>query len=97
MIDRWKCLRNASVAAAGLLAGVLWAHPSSAQVNFPDGRVACHDFARNGVGDWTVTRPTTISQPGMAINLAPGQTFMPSELVNGVEVTALLDRNCGNE
>lgn len=97
MINRSNWLRTASVAAAALVAGIFSAHAGMAQVSMPDGPVACHDFARNNVGDWVVTRPTTISQHGMRLNLAPGQAFMPSELVNGVEVTALLDRNCGNK
>jgi hypothetical protein len=32
----------------------------------------------------------------MTMHFAPGETFMPSELVNGIEVAAVLDRNCGN-
>jgi hypothetical protein len=96
MIDRHKRARASMIAAAGLLAGLASAGPALAQVRMPDGPIACRDFARNGYGDWTVVRPTTIITHGMAMRLAPGQTFMPSEMVNGVEVTAILDRNCGN-
>jgi hypothetical protein len=96
MIDRHKWARASVVAAVGLMAGLAWTGPALAQVNMPDGPIACRDFARNGYGDWTVVRPTTISSRGVTMRLAPGQTFMPSEMVNGVEVTAVLDRNCGN-
>jgi hypothetical protein len=96
MINRGKSTRTAIIAAAGLFAGLAWSHPSLAQIRMPDGPIACQNFARNGYGDWTVVRPTTISPEGVTIKLWPGQTFMPSEVVDGVEVTAVLDRNCGN-
>jgi hypothetical protein len=96
MIDRHKRARFPVIAAAGMLAGLAWAGPALAQVNRPDGPIACRDFARNGYGDWTVVRPTTISPRGARMHFVAGQTFMPSEMVNGVEVTAVLDRNCGN-
>lgn len=96
MINRQKWTCASIIAAAGLLAGFAWTPPALAQVNTPDGPIACRDFARNGHGDWTVLRPTTIRPEGVMMNLAPGQTFMPSQMVNGIEVTAVLDRNCGN-
>jgi hypothetical protein len=64
--------------------------------SMPDGRVACDAFQRRGYGSWTVLRPTTIYPGGVALNLAPGQTFAPNQTVDGFEVTAILDRNCGN-
>ena len=86
------------VAAAAMLAA-LGALPamSSAQTNsLPDGGIACGDFARGANGQWTVLRPATISPHGTVLNLMPGQTFTPSEMVGGIEITAVLDRNCGN-
>ncbi|HZU90348.1 MAG TPA: hypothetical protein VE993_13930 [Stellaceae bacterium] len=89
-------MRTAIVAAAGLLAGLFATHTALAEINMPDGPIACQDFARNGYGDWKVMRPTTISPEGVTMHLTPGQTFMPSQMVDGVEVSAVLDRNCGN-
>jgi hypothetical protein len=43
-----------------------------------------------------VLRPATIYPQGVAMSFAPGQTFTPNQLVDGIEVTAVLDRNCGN-
>ncbi len=97
MIDRQKGTRTAIVAAAGLFAGLAGSHPGMAQAGPPEGGVVCHDFARNGYGDWTVVRPTTFSARGVTLNLAPGRTFMPSQMVRGIEPTEVLDRNCGNE
>jgi hypothetical protein len=42
-------------------------------------------------------RPTTISPQGAQLNLAPGQTFAKNQFVSGIEVTTILDRNCGNQ
>ena len=97
MIDRQKWTRTSLIAAAGLFAGLAWAHPGMAQVSAPDGPVACQNFARNGYGDWRVVHPTTLSSEGVTLNLAPGQTFAPSQMVGGIEPTAILDRNCGNQ
>jgi hypothetical protein len=43
-----------------------------------------------------VLRPTTISPQGVQVNLAPAQTFAKNEFVSGIEVTTVLDLNCGN-
>jgi hypothetical protein len=63
----------------------------------PDGPIACSDFQRGGHGSWTVLAPTTIRPQGVALSLSPGQTFAPNQIYDGFEVTAILDRNCGNE
>jgi len=84
-------------AAAVVAAGVLASQSALAQgVSIPDGPVACDAVARLPLGSWTVLRPVTISPGGRTIGLAPGQTFAPNQMYNGVEVTAVLDRNCGN-
>src|ERR1700680_1100228 len=41
--------------------------------------------------------PTTITPQGVQLNLAPGQTFPKNQFVSGIEVTTVLDRNCGNQ
>jgi hypothetical protein len=61
-----------------------------------DGPIACGDFQRGPNGSWTVQRPTTISPQGVQLNLAPGHTFAKNQFVGGIEVTTVLDRNCGN-
>jgi len=53
-------------------------------------------FPAGSNGSWTVLRPATIYPQGMGLGLMPGQTFAPNQRVNGFEVTAILDRNCGN-
>ena len=86
-----------AAAAAILFLSCLTVHPGMAQgLSGSDGPIACGDFQRGPNGSWTVLRPTTIS-PGVQLNLAPGQTFAKNQFVSGVEVTTVLDRNCGNQ
>ena len=85
-------------AAAALALGCAWPLAAmAADVNLPDGPIACQDFQRVANGSWTVLRPTMIEPQGVAISMAPGQTFGKNQFVDGVEVTTVLDRNCGNE
>jgi len=69
----------------------------AANVGSPDGPIACQDFQRGDNGTWTVVHPTTIAPQGVVLNLAPGQTFAKNQWRGGIEVTTVLDRNCGNE
>ena len=69
----------------------------AADINTPDGPIACQDFQLGFNGSWTVVHPTTIEPQGVTMNLAPGETFAKNQWYNGVEVTTVLDRNCGNE
>src|SRR6266568_3517197 len=89
----------ASIAAAATLSfATALPHSGKAQsVNsMPDGSVACDAFQRHGYGSWTMLRPATIYPDGVPLSLAPGQTFAPNQSLGGIEVTAVLDRNCGN-
>jgi hypothetical protein len=87
-----------SIAAAALLLINAWPHLGLTQGlnSLPDGPVACEAFQRSGYGSWTVLRPTTVYPNGIPLSLAPGQTFAPNQVFNGFEVTAILDRSCGN-
>jgi hypothetical protein len=85
-------------AAAALAIGCAW--PLAAQaadINLPDGPIACDDFQRGFNGSWTVLQPTTIAPQGVTMNLARGETFAKNQWFDGVEMTTVLDRNCGNE
>ena len=85
-------------AAAAIFAGCITAHPGMAQsVSRCDGPILCGNFQRGPNGSWTVLRPTTINPQGVQLNLAPGQTFAKNQFVSGIEVTTVLDRNCGNQ
>ena len=94
---RDNTLRTAITAA---VLGFGWAIPQLAMAqdtnNLPDGPVACDAFQRVGNGSWTVLRPETLHPRGVPLSLAAGQTFAPNQIYEGFEVTAILDRNCGN-
>jgi len=78
--------------------GCVWLPLAIAQTvaSRPDGPVACDAFQRVGNGSWAVLRPATIYPEGVALGLSPGETFAPNQLADGIEITAVLDRNCGN-
>ena len=87
------------MAAAAVALGCAWPYPSPAKSvsTLPDGPIECGAFQRGANGSWTVLRPTTMSPQGAQLNLAPGQTFAKNQFVGGIEVTTVLDRNCGNK
>lgn len=86
------------IIAAALLLGCAAPHLAMAQAtnSLPDGPVTCDAFQRVGNGSWSVLRPATLYPNGQTVNLAPGQTFAPNQMHEGFEITAILDRDCGN-
>jgi len=87
------------VAAAALLLGIGVAVPVQAQVSMtdPDAAVACTAFQRGANGAWMATTPTVLNfNTGISLPIRPGQTFLPNHTTGGVEVSAVLDRHCGN-
>ena len=86
-------------AAAGLLLGFAATQPSMAQsrADLGDGPISCGDFRRDTNGSWTVLHPTTIRPEGVVMKLVAGQTFAKNQHVDGIEVTTVLDRRCGNQ
>lgn len=88
-----------AAAAAVILVLAGWPLSGAAQpVNsLPDGPIDCAAFHRSADGSWTVLRAAAIHPQGASLNLASGQTFAPNQMVQGFEITAILDRNCGNK
>ena|ERR1700757_3891553 len=86
------------IAATALLisGGVLDLAKAQSVNSLPDGPVACDAFQRSGYGSWTVLRPATLYPNGVPLSLVAGQTFAPNQMFQGFEVTAILDRSCGN-
>jgi hypothetical protein len=98
MTHRDKILGALGGGAALALFGLFAPAPALAQPanSLPDGQVDCGAVNRLPMGSWTIMSPVTISPNGTTIGLSPGQTFAPNQMYDGVEVTAVLDRNCGN-
>lgn len=88
-----------AAATVAIFAWCAWPHAGRAQpVNsLPDGPIDCAAFHRSADGSWTVLRAAAIHPRGASLNLASGQTFAPNQMVQGFEITAILDRNCGNK
>jgi len=87
------------LAAAVLLLAGGAAAPVSAQVSMtdPDGPVACSAFERVPGGSWTATASTMLNfDNGTSVAVRPGESFVPNHTVGGVEVSAVIDRHCGN-
>jgi hypothetical protein len=84
-----RLCRLAAIAAAALLLG---AGPSLAQ-RVP---VPCSAFARNGYGGWKVLDPVMLDLNGKLLAPMVGTTFAAGSSMNGIEMSDVLDRECGN-
>ncbi len=95
-----KCGRGASLAAFALLvfvaAGLAGRAKAQPVNSLPNGPIACGAAHRSGWGAWSILRPMTIRTANGRLFLKPGETFVPNEFLGRVEVSAILDRNCGN-
>src|SRR5437899_1633800 len=97
MTSRDKKIRLAIAAAGALFFGSAWPQSGEAQTaGISDGPIACGAFQRGANGSWTVLHPTTITPQGVQLTLTLGQSFAKNQFVGGIEVTTVLDRNCGN-
>jgi len=80
------------LAAAGVAALVLGAGPSLAQSQL----VPCSAFSRNSYGGWRVTGPVMLDLGGRLLAPTVGTTFDAGSTTHGIEMTEVLDRECGN-
>jgi|HubBroStandDraft_4_1064222.scaffolds.fasta_scaffold656602_2 hypothetical protein len=56
----------------------------------------CSAFARNPTGGWTVLAPVAIGVQGLVLSPTVGTIFTAGSSIHGVEMTNVLDRECGN-
>ncbi len=91
-----KTPRSLTALSAAVIFGCVSAHPGLAQNVFrSDGPIACGNFQRGPKGSWTVLRRTTMSPPRGAAEPGAAANLRNTSLVSGIEVTTVLDRNCG--
>jgi hypothetical protein len=83
-------LRRSAVTAAAIL--LLSAGPVLAQSL----SVECSAFSRNALGGWTVLSPIMLDFGGLVLSPTVGTTFVAGSSLHGIEMTAVLDRECGN-
>ena len=58
--------------------------------------VPCSAFARNTNGGWKVLAPVMLSIGGKPLGPMVGSTLPAGSMPNGVKVSEVLDRECGN-
>ena len=78
--------------AAGLALLSLSASPSLAQRE----AVPCSAFSRGTYGAWTVLAPVMLDFGDRLYSPTVGTTFVAGSIHNGIELTGVLDRQCGN-
>ena len=89
-------LRPLTVAiVAALVAGAGTTHSVSARAA-ADGPMPCSAFARNNTGGWRVLAPVTLELGDRLYSPMVGTTFAAGSTQHGVEMSDLLDQQCGN-
>jgi hypothetical protein len=84
--------KPASAIAAGLAVVLLSAGPSLAQRE----AVPCSAFSRSGSGGWKVLAPVMLNFDGRLYSPTVGTTFAAGSMQHGIEMSDVLDRQCGN-
>lgn len=79
----------AALAASGTTAG-------SAAARAQDGALPCSAFARNDYGGWRVMAPVTFAIGNTLYSPMVGTTFPAGATEHGIEMSDLLDQQCGN-
>ena len=78
--------------AAALSTGI--SHPVLARPNDP--ALPCSAFARIANGGWTVRAPVMLVVGGALYSPTVGTIFAPGATRNGIELSDVLDRECGS-
>jgi hypothetical protein len=82
----------AAGAAVLLAAGAI--HPANARPGDPS--IPCPAFSRNAHGGWTVLAPVMLDLGGRVYSPTVGTTFAAGSMRDGIEMSDMLDRECGN-
>lgn len=83
------------LAGAGVLASAATA-VSAGVARAADGPMPCSAFARNPVGGWRVMAPVTLDLGGRLYSPMVGTTFAAGANEHGIEMSDVLDQQCGN-
>jgi hypothetical protein len=100
MLRRYDMTRNArkplcyAAAAAALLLTAGATQPAAARPGDPS--LPCPAFSRNAYGGWTVLAPVMLNLSGSIYSPTVGTTFAAGSVRNGIEMSDVLDRECGN-
>jgi hypothetical protein len=80
--------------AAVLVVGAGTTHPGAAKA--ADGPMPCSAFARSTNGGWRVLAPLTLDLDGRLYSPIVGTTFTAGAMQDGIEMSDILDQQCGN-
>jgi hypothetical protein len=86
--------RLAMAASAVLIVGAGTTHSVVAKA--ADGPMPCSAFARNTNGGWRVLAPVTLAVGGSLYSPMVGTTFAAGTTQDGLEMSDILDQQCGN-
>ena len=86
-----SCRQAISIAAGAVLL-MLSAGPSLAQRDL----VPCSAFSRNAAGGWRVLAPVMLDLGNRLYSPTVGTTLAAGSMQNGIEMSDVLDRQCGN-
>jgi hypothetical protein len=92
--SRYRLGRLAAMAAAALLLSIAASPPVLARAGDPS--LPCPAFSRDASGGWTVRAPVMLSLGGMLYSPMVGTIFAAGSMRNGIEMSDVLDRECGN-
>ena len=87
-------LRSLAAAAAVLVPAAGTTHSVVAKA--ADGSMPCSAFAHNAGGGWRVLAPVTLELGDRLYSPMVGTTFAAGATRNGIEMSDILDQQCGN-
>lgn len=85
--------RLAMASSAVLLIG---AATNSVAAKAADGPMPCSAFQRNAYGGWRVLAPVTLAVRGTLYSPMVGSVLPAGASENGIEMSDVLDQQCGN-
>ena len=93
-VSRHGSGRLALGAAAVLLLAAGVSHSGIAKA--ADGPIPCSAFGRGAAGSWRVLAPVTLNLDGRLYSPMVGTTFAAGSTQRGIEMSDVLDQQCGN-
>jgi hypothetical protein len=94
-----KMSRNLFQSASFAVAAILMAGVGtmgSVAAKAQEGPMPCSAFARNSFGAWRVTAPVTLDLDGRLYSPTVGTVFAAGATEHGIEMSDVLDQQCGN-
>ena len=91
-----KQLRNLLGPSLAAVAVVLSLGAAPGMARAQDGGMPCSAFARNSYGSWRVMAPVMLDLEGRLYSPTVGTVLSAGVTQHGIEMSDLLDQQCGN-